>query len=109
MLIEKRSMDTKTLVANPKRLSDLQLFTMPEGGTDRLNFITWDTIEVVGYGEETIEFRGYYAIERSTPTSADWQEASIDITMRELSVAGVSQYVGRVCASVNDDIGKPSG
>ncbi len=104
-----RQQSSKTLVPNPKKLSDLQLFTMPEGGTDRLNFITWDTIEVQGYGEETIEFHGYYAIERSNPTSADWEEASINITMRELSVTGVSKNFGRIHATVNYDIGKQSG
>ncbi|HEU5228673.1 MAG TPA: DUF6073 family protein, partial [Ktedonobacteraceae bacterium] len=100
---------TKSLVANPKSLSDLHLFTMPEGGTDRLNFITWDTIDVQGFGEETIEFHGFYAIERANPTSADWQEASVDIRMRELNVDGVSQKFGRIHASVNDAIGLPSG
>ncbi|HLQ31020.1 MAG TPA: DUF6073 family protein [Ktedonobacteraceae bacterium] len=107
MLSQKQS--TKTLVSSPKTLSDLHLFTLPEGGVDRLNFITWDTIEVKGFGEETIEFHGYYAIERANPSSADWAEASIDITMRELSVEGVSQNFGRIRASVNDAIGLPSG
>jgi len=107
MLSQKQS--TKTLVASPKTLSDLHLFTMPEGGLDRLNFITWDTMEVKGVGEETVEFHGYYAIERANPTSADWAEAAIDIRMRELSVDGVSQNFGRIHASVNDAIGKPSG
>jgi len=82
---------------------------MPEGGQDRLNFITWDTIEVLGYGEETIEFRGHYVIERANPTSADWQAASVDITMRELVVKGASEKFGRISAGVNYDIGKPSG
>jgi len=107
MLEQKQT--TKALIASPKKLSDLHLFTMPEGGTDRLNFITWDTIEVKNIGEETVEFHGHYAIERSTPTSADWSEASIDIRMRELSVDGVSKNFGRIHASVNDTIGFPSG
>jgi len=107
MLSQKQS--TKTLAPSPKTLSDLHLFTMPEGGLDRLNFITWDTIEVKGFGEETIEFHGHYAIERANPTSADWAEASIDITMRELSVDGVSKNFGRIHASVNDALSQPSG
>jgi hypothetical protein len=82
---------------------------MPEGGLDCLNFVTWDTIEVPGQGEDTIEFRGYYAIERANPTSDNWQEASVAITMRELSVTGVSQKFGSIHASVNDEIGKQSG
>lgn len=100
---------TKSLVPSPKSLAELQLFTMSEGGVDRLNFITWDTIEIIGQGEEVIEFHGHYAIERATPTSADWHDASIDITMRELSVDGVSTHVGRIHASVNPDLGKVSG
>jgi hypothetical protein len=107
MLDQKQT--TKSLVPSPKSLSELQLFTMPEGGTDRLNFITWDTIAVNGFGEETVEFHGHYAIERANPTSADWQDASIDITMRELSVDGVSKNFGPIHASVNGDIGKQSG
>jgi hypothetical protein len=98
-----------TLAPSPKNLWDLHLFTMPEGGLDCLNFVTWDTIEVPGQGEDTIEFRGYYAIERANPASDNWQEASVAITMRELSVTGVSQKFGRIHASVNDKIGKQSG
>lgn len=97
------------LMPSPKSLSELRLLTMPQGGTDRLNFITWDTIEVLGEGEDTIEFQGYYRIERADPTSADWHEASVDIFMRELSVTGYSEKFGRIHASVNYDIGKASG
>jgi hypothetical protein len=109
MAIDKTQITSKTLVPSPKSLDELQLFTMPQGGTDRLNFITWDTIEVIGQGEEVIEFHGFYAIERANPTSADWAEASIDITMRELNVDGVSPSFGRIHASVNPDLGKTSG
>lgn len=101
-----------TLVASPKRLEDLHLFTMPQGGTDRLNFITWDTIKVLGKAEgadqDTVELRGHYVIERRDPTSADWREGSVDIFMRELSVEGISELFGRIRASVNHEIGRPS-
>lgn len=98
-----------TLVPSPKSLSELHLFTMPEGGLDRLNFVTWDTIDVLGLGEDTIELRGYYVIERANPSAADWREASVNIFMRELSVTGVSQKFGRIHASVNNAFGKQSG
>lgn len=100
---------TKKLVSSPKSLDELQLFTMPEGGTDRLNFITWDTIEVLGKGEEIIEFHGSYTIERENPTSADWAEASVNIHMRELNLEGTSSFVGRVRASVSPDPSRQSG
>jgi Family of unknown function (DUF6073) len=105
----KLATETLGLVESPKSLSELQLFTMPRGGVDRLRFVTWDTIEVLGQGEDTIELRGHYVIERDDPTSTDWRDASVDISMRELSVAGVSNKFGRVHASVNYDIGKESG
>jgi hypothetical protein len=100
--------NTSALVASPKSLSELRLFTLPEGGIDRMSFATVDTIEVPGLGEDTIELRGYYAIERGTPTSASWHDATVDIYMRELSLIGVSQKFGRIRASVNNNIGKES-
>jgi hypothetical protein len=109
MLQESTQKATRALVSSPKSLEELQLLTMPEGGTDRLNFLTWDTIEMIGQGEEVIEFHGFYAIQRDNPTSADWREASVNITMKELSVDGVSPTLGRIHASVNPDLGKKSG
>ncbi|GCE07690.1 DUF6073 family protein [Dictyobacter aurantiacus] len=109
MINEKTQQTTKTLVPSPKSLDELQLFTMPEGGMDQLNFITWDTIELIGQGEEVVEFHGYYMIDRANPTSADWAEASVDIRMHELNVDGVSKSFGRIHASVNPDLGKISG
>lgn len=97
-----------TLIPSAKTLSDLRILAMPEGGIDRLSFIVWDTIEVLGMGEDTVEMRGHYAIERATPTATDWVSASVDIVMLEMSVTGFSQKFGPVHASVNYDIGKQS-
>jgi hypothetical protein len=92
----------KTLVPSAKSLAELRVFTMPEGGLDRLSFVTWDVLEVLGLGEDAIEFQGHYAIERKNPTSADWREASVDIYMRELALGGISEKFGRVKVSTND-------
>lgn len=104
--------DLLELVPSPKSVSELQLFTMPQGGIDRLNFQTWDTISVALPGqdliEDTIELRGYYQIERKTPTSSNWRDASVDIYMREMFVVGNSQHFGRLQVGVNNDIGKES-
>jgi uncharacterized protein DUF6073 len=96
------------LIPSPKNLSDLRVLSMPEGGTDRLSFTAWDTIEVLGVGEDTVELSGYYMIERADPTSSDWVDGSVDIAMRELNITGVSQMFGPIRASVNYEIGKPS-
>lgn len=97
-----------TLRPSPKTLSDLRVLSMPQGGIDRLNFIVWDTIEVLGIGEDTVELRGRYMIERADPTSDDWVTASVDIVMRELDVVGVSEKFGPIRASLNHEIGKQS-
>ena len=99
---------SSALVPSAKTLSDLRLLAMPEGGTDRLSFTVWDTIEVLGVGEDTVELKGHYIIERATPTSSDWASASVDIVMREMSVTGFSEKFGPIRASVNHEIGKPS-
>jgi hypothetical protein len=99
---------SSSLVPSASSLDDLRLLSMPDGGTDRLTFMTWDTIEVRGMGQDTIQLEGYYVIERLTPTTSDWVSASVDIIMRELSVVGVSDTFGVLRASVNTDIGKQS-
>lgn len=91
-----------------KTLDQLKPFTPPAAGQDLLHFITWDTIEVPGVGEETVELRGTYLIERDNPTSADWYEAEINIKMRELNVSGTSEKFGRIEVSVNTDPGMES-
>src|SRR4051812_10164207 len=98
------------LVPSARSLAELQLFRMPQGGTDRLRFETWDTFEVAGFpGPETVHLEGHYVIERADPTSPDWVAGAIEIRMRELAVEGVSGRFGRVRASLNAEIALPSG
>lgn len=101
--------DTRpTLIPSAKNLSELRVLRMPEGGIDRLSFVVWDTIEVLGMGEDTVELRGHYIIERANPTDADWANASVDIVMREMKVTGFSEKFGHITASVNHGIGRQS-
>lgn len=109
MALTQQATRSQTLVPSPKGLSELSLFTMPEGGLDRLHFVTWDTISVEGFGEDTLELHGHYAIEREDPTSADWEEASVRIHMRELDVKGHSEKFGRLEARTNPTPGMESG
>jgi len=102
-------MESSKLAPSPRSLDDLRLFTMPIGGTDRLSFATWDTIEVPDVGVDTVELRGHYEIERADPTSPDWSEASVNITMRNLDVSGVSKLFGRIHVSVNPSMGTSGG
>jgi hypothetical protein len=103
------SSEPEGLVASPKSIADLRLLTMPRGGIDRLSFTTWDTIDVPGIGEDTFQLQGHYVIERDNPTSASWQDAAVNIYMRELSVTGVSEKFGRVHVTTNPGTGQSGG
>lgn len=103
-----KSDEPEGLAPSPKTLSELHPLTMPRGGTDRLEFTTWDTIDVPGIGNDTVRLHGYYLIERATPTSAVWHEASLNIFMRELDVRGTSDKFGRIHVTINDQIGSQS-
>lgn len=104
-----RAADGSPLPRNPKTIADLRVFQVPQGGLDRLNFATWDTIEVPGIGEDTVEFHGYYVIERENPSTAHWKTASVNIHMRELNVHGRSAVFGRIHASTNPDYRESGG
>jgi hypothetical protein len=112
MTLAPQATSTSELAPSPSTLSDLHLLRVPRGGVDRLRFETWDTFAMAGSAEpETVHLVGHYVIERADPSSPDWTEASVDIRMRELSVEGVSRTLGlgRIRASVNTEIGIPSG
>ena len=105
------SNETSRFLPSPKSIDDLRPLRVPRGGVDRLNFKTVDTIEVVESGErirDTVRLSGYYMIERATPTSSDWHDASVDIYMREMMVEGLSTKFGHIRASVNHDFGDES-
>lgn len=95
--------------SSAKNISELKPFSMPVGGEDLLEFMAWDTIEVPGVGEETIELKGTYQIERQHPTSSDWNEAEIDIKMKKLDVKGISERLGRVEVSTNNEFQQSQG
>ena len=106
--------EQSSFLASPKNLEDLRVMRVPRGGVDRLNFETWDTIEVVGSDplsdriRDIVHLRGYYMIERAMPTSSNWSSASVDIYMREMLVEGASAKFGRIRASVNHDVEEES-
>jgi len=97
------SQSARGLNPNPRTLRDVHILAMPQGGIDRLSFTTWDTIDVIGHGEDTFQLQGHYMIERRDPTSSTWADASVEIFMREMSVSGFSERFGQVHARVNTE------
>ena len=84
-----------------QRLNNLHLFNVPVAGTDHLYFEVNDTIEVPGMGEETVTLDGTYRIQRSQPTTNDWETANIDVRMLDLDVQGTSKLFGRIQVHLN--------
>ena len=95
-----------------QRLNNLHLFNLPVGGIDHLYFEVNDTIEVPGVGEETVTLDGTYRIQRSQPSTSDWETANIDVKMLELDVTGTSKLFGRIHVQLNpvqETVGKVKG
>jgi hypothetical protein len=95
-----------------QRLDNLHLFTVPTGGIDHLYFEVNDTIEVPGLGEETVTLDGTYRIQRSQPSTPDWETSNIDVKMLDLDVQGTSKLFGRIQVRLNptrETIGKVQG
>jgi hypothetical protein len=95
-----------------QRLDNLHLFTVPAGGIDHLYFEVNDTIEVPGLGEETVTLDGTYRIQRSQPSTPDWETSNIDVKMLDLDVQGTSNLFGRIQVHLNptkETIGKVQG
>ena len=71
-----------------------------------------DTIEVPGVGEETVTLDGTYRIQRSQPTTPDWETSTIDVKMLDLDVLGTSKLFGRIQVRLNptkETVGKVQG
>ena len=95
-----------------QRLDNLHLFNVPTGGIDHLYFEVNDTIEVPGVGEETVTLDGTYRIQRSQPTTPDWETSTIDVKMLDLDVLGTSKLFGRIQVRLNptkETVGKVQG
>lgn len=95
-----------------QRLNNLHLFNLPVGGIDHLYFEVNDTIEVPGVGEETVTLDGTYRIQRSQPSTSDWETANIDVKMLEMDVSGTSKLFGRIHVQLNpaqETVGKVKG
>ena len=95
-----------------QRLNNLHLFNLPVAGTDHLYFEVNDTIEVPGVGEETVTLGGTYRIQRSQPSTNEWETANIDVKMLDLDVQGASKLFGRIQVHLNptkDTVGKVKG
>lgn len=95
-----------------QRLNNLHLFNLPVGGVDHLYFEVNDTIEVPGVGEETVILDGTYRIQRSQPSTSDWETANIDVKMLDLDVTGTSKLFGRIHVQLNpaqETVGKVKG
>ncbi len=86
-----------------RNLEDIQLFTLPREGTDKLKFKITETIEVPNVGEDTFDLVGSFEIRRENPTHPEWGRGAIDVTMLNLDVSGESRRFGPISARLNAD------
>lgn len=78
-------------------------YTPPVSGIDNLGISSTDTFEVPGYGEFTVDFKGYVRVARSQPTSDDWVEAEVYTNMFEMCMRGEAGDIGEIVVTLNPE------
>lgn len=78
-------------------------YTPPVSGIDNLGIRSTDNFEIPGYGEFTVDFKGYVRVARSAPTSDNWVEAEVYTNMFEMYMRGEAEGVGEIVVTLNPE------
>lgn len=82
----------------------IESFVVPPGGIDNLGLHSTDIFMVPGRGEYTVDFRGYFRVARSDPTSYDWADAAVRVNITDLRMSGEHEELGKVDVRLNPDV-----
>lgn len=83
---------------------EVEPYTVPPGGIDNLGLHSTDVFTIPGKGEFVVDFRGYFRVARSHPTTRDWTSFDITVNIIDLRLQGVNQDIGRVSVRLNPEI-----
>lgn len=92
--------DLKNLYG-PRRVEQ---FTLPEAGIDNLGLHSTDIFSIPGQGEFTVDFKGYFRVARSAPTTTEWSTAEVLVNIVELGLRGHHDKLGEISVRLNPDI-----
>lgn len=81
----------------------IKRFSATPGGIDNLALSSKDTFHIPGKGEFEVDFRGYFRVARSNPTSKDWAKAEWFVNMIDLQLSGESEALGPINVTLNAD------
>jgi hypothetical protein len=75
--------------------------TVTPGGIDNLALHSTDVFTIPGKGEFEVDFRGYFRVARSQPTSKDWTTFDITVNITDLRMFAEHKQLGNVSVSLN--------
>jgi len=78
--------------------------TVTPGGIDNLALHSTDVFTIPGKGEFTLDFRGYFRVARSQPTSHDWTTFDVTVNITDLRLFSQHKDIGNVSVSLNPNI-----
>jgi len=78
--------------------------TVMPGGIDNLALHSTDIFMIPGKGEFTVDFKGYFQVARSHPTTKDWTTFEIHVNILDLRLNAQHEELGEVAVSLNPDI-----
>jgi hypothetical protein len=79
-------------------------YTATPGGIDNLALHSTDTFVIPGRGEFIIDFKGFFRVARSNPTTSDWNTSEVFVNIVDLKLHGSHEATGPISVSLNPDI-----
>jgi hypothetical protein len=79
-------------------------FSVPPGGIDNLGLHSTDVFTILGLGEFTVDFKGYFRVARSNPTTSDWATSEVRVNIIDLNLVGRHPIIGTIRVRLNPDV-----
>jgi len=79
-------------------------YTVTPGGIDNLALHSTDIFTIPGKGEFTLDFKGYFRVARSHPTTTDWTTFHVLVNILDLRLFSDHKDVGEVAVTLNPQI-----
>lgn len=76
----------------------------PPAGIDNLHLTTTDYFFIRNLGQFSIDFRGYFQVTRSEPSTNNWATATVHVNFTDLKLFGNHEKFGPVTVDLNPGI-----
>lgn len=87
--------------------TEVQAYTVPDGGIDNLALSSTDTFEIPGRGEFRMDFSGYFRVARAEPETKNWAQANVFVNLADMKLTGSHNELGTVNVRLNENVVSP--